>query len=436
MRGKAESGRVLGSKESKNCVCIDGVLTTGFGMADYRTRDALLASMSALNTKIKQVLPFLYRGNGYTFGENMLVLTQDSYLYKYVPATGLFTSLGKCGSSTKMTLAMDSNNEIYAMICGNAGVWQYNRSGELVKVSDNASCGLCVWYADRLFFVDEPYALSYTAACEPTKAKKTAAECGKIEIASALGRIVALAALKNYLYVFMKRGILRMHVKDGAENFSIEEVGYDGGDIFFDGAVSGSGHILFLAADGVYLFDGSKAKRVCENMSIEPKREGQECSGVFADGYFHLQYLDKSGEKKRLCLSSDGKSGHFAFAVEGLSDGLGKGLFVYQHSVKNISMDGTLPSGEGYTFVSEPLSFGSNKRKTLKSLRLFGKGECVVQVQTENKQKSYSVCFEDGVAMLPIGMRGEQFSLAFELQKGSKITGVQADVICLKNRVR
>jgi hypothetical protein len=134
-----------------------------------------------------------------------------------------------------------------------------------------------------------------------------------------------------------------------------------------------------------------------------------------------------------LCLSADGKHGYFAFAVEGLSDGLGKGLFVHQHAVKTISSDGDLPSGEGYTFVGKPLDFGSNRRKTLKSLRVFGDGEGVVKVQTEGKQKSVCVHFENGVAVLPIGMRGEWFSLAFELKKGSKIAGVQADVIFLKN---
>lgn len=431
--GDSDDRQTLAAQNSKNCRCVDGVLTTGAGMIDYLTRTAYTVPTSEMKEKIKQIQPVPLKMAGYTFDERVLLLTENNKLYLYESEATSLTSLGQVGVKTKIALAMDLYNQVYAMVCGAAGVWSYGYTGQLNMVTENASCGICLWYADRLFFVDEPYALSYTAAGEPTVAEPQAAECGKIEIATAFGRIVGLGYVKDFMYIFLARGILRIRVKDGVENFALEEVPYGGGEIFYDGVISGGGRILFLARDGLYLFDGLKIEKVCRNMGVFPRAENQASGGVYADGYFYMQYTDTKGEKKRICVASDGKSGYFSFAVEGLSDGLGKGLFVYDKDIKEIAANGDLPAFEEYGFVSKPLDFDGEERKTLKTLRLYGAGSCTVTVATEGWEKKYSVDFENGKAVLPIGKLGKRFMLSFKLQKGGKISRVKADVVFLKN---
>lgn len=430
--GNSDVSNILGSSKSKNCVCLDGMLSTGAGMEEYTTYDGYVIPMSSINKEIKQVASYRYRRNGYVFGEKILFLTTDNHFYIYESAATEEEYVTQCGVRTKFAFGMDANSEVYTLICGSVGVWYYDENGTLKQVSKNASCGICLWCADRLFFVNLPYALSYTKPCEPTVAAKTAGECGKIEIPSALGKIVGLGALKDFLYVFTEQGILRMRVRDGAENFSFEEVGYNGGKIFYDGVASGSGSILFMATDGLYLFDGRKAEKICRNLSIAPSRENQSISGLYADGFFYMQYVEEGGEIKRICVSSDGKTAYFAFAVEGLSDGGGKGLFIWDQAVKMISKDGDLPSGEAYTFESKELSLGSEKKKTLKTLTLYGEGECVLKIITDGKEKSFDARFEKGVAVLPVRCSGEKFILSFTLKKGAKIKGAKADVVALK----
>ncbi len=434
--GKAdgEKGKnFLSASLSKNCVCKDGVLSRGVGFQEYTTSGGCEVPLSTLSKEVKQIAPFRFHRGGYSFGESVLVLTKDNNLLIYEENGTELEYIGKCGADTRITFGIDDQNAVYALICCATGVWSYDKNKTLKQVSSNSSCGICLWYADRLFFVQLPYAISYTKPCLPTDAKAST-ESGKIEIPGSFGKIVGLGALKGFLYVFAERGILRMNVRDGAENFAFTEVGYDGGRIFHNAVISGSGHILFLADDGVYLFDGAKAERICLDLAVKPLKDNQEAYGIFADGVFHMQYTDEYGEKKRICVSSDGATAYFAFVADALSDGGGKGLFVQNKTLKMLSDGGKLPSGESYSFVSKTLFFGLDKKKTLKRLTVYGKGDCVVKVTSGGKEKSFEMRLQNGSASVSVGLMGDAFTLSFVLDKETVLTGVTANVVALKRK--
>ena len=432
--GGEKNSNFLDGAECKNCLCENGVLSTGAGLEDYVTYDGNTVSVSSIKRPLKEVKSFRVHRRGYEFGEKMLLMTTNSIVYVYDPDSDDVQRLTQFGTRTKTVFGMDADNEVYAFFCGPVGVWSYDENGTLNEMTENANCGIACWYADRLFFVQQPYAISFTPPCEPLNVQAVTGESGKMEVPSEFGEIVGFGALKDFLYVFTAQGILRMRVRDGVENFALEEVGYDGGKIFYDSVISGSGHILFLASDGLYLFDGHKAEKVCSELEIRPMRENQEVSGVYTDGFFYMQYVDVSGEVKRVCLSSDGKTAYFAFAADALSDGGGKGFCVQDNMVKMLSRNGDLPKNEKYYFRSKNLAFGSEKRKTLTKLTIYGEKSCKVSVTADGVEKVFSVVFENGVASVPVRMVGRSFSLTFTLEKSGKIRRVAADVVALKRK--
>lgn len=195
--------------------------------------------------------------------------------------------------------------------CSSEGILLFDGDSKFSSVYARGSDAACVFH-ERLFFAEKPFTLRYSAPLDASMFADSADEGGYIRLPSTGGEIVGLEEWRESIYIFRERGIEKLNAKGAARDFSHETLSYGGGKIFGRSIGKCGKHILFLAEDGVYAFDGSEARRSCTELSVRPIAWGQGIEhGSFAGRYF-LRYPD-AGRKNKIAglRRGDGKSVFF-----------------------------------------------------------------------------------------------------------------------------
>lgn len=419
---------ILAAMGGANCDLADGRILPGIGLKDYETSSGVSPAISA-STDSPAVFAFLpcRDGNG-IWSERVMYVSKRGLSYIYNDSAGCFEYARKVFTSRPAILPVYlADGSARLAFCSADGIFLYGETSGFVSVFASSSDAACVFH-ERLFFAEKPFTVRYSAPLDPSLWADSADESGFIDFPTDKGEIVALTVLKEAVYVFRKRGIEKLDAKGAARDFSHETLAYGGGNIL-GGSVGACGeHILFLAEDGLYAFDGRSAERVAEDMPIYPLCGGQGCEhGVFSGKYF-LKYPDRDGTEKLLVWDEGTGSSYFSFASAGaFSETENRLLCFSDGKLRMAAADGGLPTGEEYGFFAENTDFGAGGRKVFKSLHLEGAGGCRVEIANDCETKSFEISFVRGRAAVKPALKGESFSLKIYLSDAaSRVSGAEA----------
>ena len=418
---KTREKGVLTADFTKNCDCKNGALTRGLGYAFLLNGSGAKMRKDGGGTFVAMAYSYVKAANGYD--KHMMALDDAGALRMYSQAKNGFENAESFGAGRKMLSLVDENKQFQYVVYGKTGVSLFNEETGRRDLGFGATAA-CV-YNDRLFLAVTPFRILYSQPGNPTEFEEVLDESGEIfHFAGTGDEVVAMQALENCIYLFTAHGITRLRVKGAAREFTIESVPYVGGEIFGDSVGVFGDRICFLASDGVYLFDGNRAKKAYEKLPIFPKRVGQVCNyGVF-EGEYLIGYVDREGESKTLVLDVDGENGYFAFAPNGLCSLEGEMIFHNQNYLLRLDHKGDLPTGENAIFTSEILDFG--KKAAVKEVRLIGEGDVVITVSADEVDESVALTCTGGMAKAKLHGYGESFVIALQLN------GAEAKVYALE----
>lgn len=429
--GTEKKGKLI-SYDSKNCSLVDGSISRGVGISYFSTDSREGYSIPTMASKIEKIF-FLTEKD--TYAQKPAYLTTDGALFAYVDSDGTFQKLAQMGKIIPYEV-MDKTEKPYLVFAGERGIYTYEEGEDHLSSTGvtNATTIGCVW-KNRFFCVVEPFTVIYS---EPLNAKvytETVEESGRITFPSSDGKIVAMKAFDEHLYIFYEYGVAKLKVGGSPRDFKWTKIGYGGGKIFGNSVAVcsvGGEKAFFLAEDGLYRLHHDVVERVCKNLQIKPRKEGQVCVQASSEGKYLLQYLSEDEGVKTVCVDAETEKGYFFFSCNGLSSWRGKTFCVVQNELMLLTCDGELPSWETAYFKVDGLTFGGEENKRVKSLRVFGTGKVRVVISSEGEVKEKILDLFSGSDVFSCNLRGKLFSLMLILEGKGSVTKVTAQTARLR----
>lgn len=388
----------------------------------------------------------LRRADGSSYGINATTLPADYYFSHcvngedkigFVTKQGLLflddgeKPLSRCefGGRVGYAKAYDSEHKEKLAFGGENGVWLYDETNGAVKTNAESASRIICYYKERVFCVKKPFTLLYSAPTNPSDFSESIDGGGRLEMPSARGEIVALLPLKEKLYIFFEYGICALEGAGSAKEFRVQEMAYHGSRIFGDSVGACFEKAFFLTETGLCVFDGKVVKNACENLAIKPKITDQVCAQAQADGNYYLRYVNEKGVETGLVVDGMTEKGNRCFAMQGLSVCKGEAVCYANGGLCKIQKGERAPAPFTSYFTAKNITFASAGVKTLNSLRVFGFGNAYVDVCAGRRTRRAKIAMESGVAQAYIGVRGKEFSIKIELEKGAEITALEAEVV-------
>ena len=417
-----ESGNekgVLYASDSRNCDCADGRLRCGLGDDLFTNCSGGWYYPTETFTPLRIFLkPHKEEGaEAATF--RLGITTVANTLYEYDKAETAFKRFLEFAVGIRPVVAIGETDDKKVSVYTSAGVWWYGR--RIFAAHITAGCH----FADRNFYAAKPYRIYFSAAGESTVFDESANESGWLDLTENGGDVVALVEHGDELYAFREFGVLRLKACGKASEFRVETLPYCCGVIYGDSVVSCGDKVFFLAADGLWTFDGAAFKKTRLGTRIRPHSTVPNFRAAYACGKYILQYADENGENKSLVVAGDGENAYFAFFRNALSGSFGYALSYNGNGIRYATKSGNLPYGEKYYFKTQ-CDLGETGRKTLRSLTVVGNGTVDVGVFNGEREERFALDLSRGEQTVRVDMKGGEFALSFELTAGSEIRQVKA----------
>ncbi len=427
--GEGEKSGVLYAKDSRNCSLKDGQIARGVGA--LALADSFGAGTEIVHSFVKRLAVLPYRLSAQSYSSFTAYATMTGvYFYDY--ATGEYKLVYEGEDVKGFVPCLDGEGEYSFLLLDKTGARAADKKGALTELFTGTVVRAACFYGERAFFAAEPFTIRYSATFSPTELSVSVDEGGSAQLPSEGGEIHSLVRLGEYFYGFREREIVRISAKGSALEFEAVEIAVSGGRIF-EGSVAACGEqIFYLAEEGLFAFDGKRARRILADMRISPRRGEQVCVQAVGGGAYFVQYADENNEWRSVVVERGGESGYYSFYKEGLSSSAGKALCLYNRRICELDERGNLPIEESAYFEAET-DFGIRGEKALKSLTLKGKGRVAVTVTGERSSRRRIVELTNGTGKLAVGMKGEKYTLKFEPYAGARIVEVAASVYSFGN---
>ena len=423
--GKADAGsgtKKLLEQESLNCDYCDGVLSSGFGMEYYKKGGA---RVPALTDAERFFIVDVSKTDIATPATALFCMTKYGELYLFNEKTRMYDYQLGPSPAARMACVENDVGDKYLVVSSPHKYFVREGAGWTSRRLDGATGAMCVC-KDRIFLAMDNGTIAYSDPYFPHLFDGMR-EDGTIQLAYELGEIVAMLCFKNQVYVFHQFGVASIKVTGNAETFEIQPLDYRGGEIFGDSVGVCGNVVFFLAADGVYRFDGKDFHRVEGVGKIAPSLRERVCQYSVCGNTYLLQYEDIEEEWRAVAIAADGKSGYFTSVREGLSFAGGMALCQLGNYVVMLRENGEIPAAWKPSFITQRTDFGVVGRKTLRTVRVRGRGLVTMRVGTDRLEKEYALSFDHGVASVDLRVLGENFYFAFSLGKNACVQEVAVD---------
>lgn len=165
---------------------------------------------------------------------------------------------------------------------------------------------MCIHY-ERLFACGDGNTLWFSDDLDPTNWRVSLDEAGFIEFADEKGKLLKVISFLDYLFIFRRYGITRMHAYASQEEFSASQIFTTGGRIYENSLAVCGENIIFLSGDGLYLFDGLGTKRLLPAFDklFEGVDNENSCAAFFSGKYYLACRLNFADGKKVLCENGE-----------------------------------------------------------------------------------------------------------------------------------
>lgn len=430
-----KDGRLYGAC-SRNCDCADGAISRGIGVSPYKTPLGAALSVDA-SADTQMLFPLYASDSAGNSVENFFALYRldgETYARRYVDVQSAWNAPSVYPSETAGVYALNPDGSAVSLILNKDGCKYQNTEGFYLSKGYRKSSGLACYCQNRVFVVTGDREITYSDPAEPTEISKAENDGGTIVRPLDGDKIVGLLSKEDCVYAFYRHNIVRIEVTGEPKSFCVRPLVYTGGEIYGKTAVVCGAWIVFLATDGIYRFDGEKAERICEWLDVKPATENQ----AFGRGRYLtnalISYKDRQGELCTVAIDPEKKSGYSVTPLPALTECNGRTFCLVGEQIMQLDEAGEAPTGASCFFETAELDFGDGERKTLKTLRLRGKGSILLRIFCDGKEKSRNLEFVGGKASFSPMLRGKKFSFRFTLEKDSRVEGMEAEVAFLNAR--
>lgn len=410
--GKKQEGRIL---TASSAVCVS--------TADGKLKEACLWQAFA---------PHGYTNDLYESAKGILRAFEGSYvengvkkrrffyvsgekrLYSYREKNNGFVSEGRSFSEKPTVLSVyDGEGAENFLFFTSGGVYYYeSKTRKSTLVQANASAIACV-YHDRAFTAKDGR-IYFSAPLAPSDWTQSADGGGYIDLSSDKGEIVGLAVLDEEVCVCFERGISVLSAKGAARDFSVREVPYSGKAILKGSVGVAHDKVVFLTEDGGFGLQKDEVKALLPFAEFGEIDVGQVCDCQSFLGSVYLVYSQKDGSKTLFCYDGKSESGYFmpSFPFESLTVSKDRLFAALSGHIYLLSSGGDLPTGKEASFQVRATNFGVSGEKTLRSIKLTGKGKVRIAVSGERGGHVYTVDFKgEKQAMVCPLLKGRAFDL-------------------------
>lgn len=419
LKGEDVPGALVGA-DSINCRCTNGVIRFGVGVKKYMINDVAVQFSGTEKVVACYMLEISPSSNYTTTHEKFYCMTEGGGLYGYDTSTASFVYKGLLAEGIKSAIVWSETGQYCTVLSGIDNYYHIHNDMIFTVPYSSANGTICVC-KNRVFLGKDAHYLAYSKPTAPWTFFDTFEESGVVSLAYGFGKIVALITFDNRVYAFMQRGVAEVNVGGSDLDFVVQPLHYSGGEIYGRSVGICANAIFFLAADGVYKFDGKKFSKIVKHLMIIPKVGEERCwYAVVGDNYL-LRYIDKEDVKKTVVISADGKEGFFTVDKEGLSL-CGNSAFCYKSGYfYTIEEDEMNFSGERGNFVSTVTDLNSSNEKLISKIRVEGDGNVAMKLYSEQGSVNNSLQFFNGCATVEMQLRGKEFYFTFFLAKRSSV---------------
>ncbi len=420
------------STSQLNCETLDGSLKRGIGIAFCRNQAGEPLSPQ-ISVDINQVYEVTMNPGGDVADTSGMYLGgKDGGLYEYNRETGAVLKRYVMGGNISHVAIKCETGRIYNVFTGDEKVVMTVDGTRYSTLVNGHFCGSCAC-GGRYFVGTVEKKLFYSAPFRPHVLGGTSNEGGELYLPAGYGEIMGLQEDGGFVYVFMKRGIFRVEVGADVRAFRIKQVAYNGGSICNRAMISTGKGIIFLSTSGAYLVRGESAEKIVDYLHIQPMPGDYIYMVGKFDEFVVLDYREKKSAReyqvRRVVISTDGKKGYFCDRYATLSGGeycsYARGIYVFEQESEETKYR-LFPF-----FQSVPVTFGTERRKALKKLRLTGQGEgATIRIVHDEGWEDYSLLFENRCAEVDLSGRGKSFIFRIYPLVGSKIESMDVDYVC------
>ena len=178
-------------------------------------------------------------------------------------------------------------------------------NGKQLVTHDSPPISSMALHYERLFVTsaDEPTKVFFSDDLDPTNWNVSSSGAGFIELLDERGYLNKVVSFGNYLYIFRDHGISRVTAFGDQKEFSVTNLFVSAGRIYPSSVITCGDAMVFLASDGLYVFDGYECRRVLAELDglIVPD---DDCACEYFDGKYYLACKMKFGDGKSIGCES------------------------------------------------------------------------------------------------------------------------------------
>jgi hypothetical protein len=158
---------------------------------------------------------------------------------------------------------------------------------------------MCVHY-ERLFAIADGHknAVWFSKELDPTMWDISLGGAGFIEMIDERGECTKVVSFGGYVYIFREYGIARLSAFADQEQFSLTQLFTSSGRIYEDTVTICGDRIMFIAEDGLYVFDGISTRRIGTNIErLFVAEKNKHAKATFYNGKYYLACCLDFGDK-------------------------------------------------------------------------------------------------------------------------------------------
>ena len=314
--------------------------------------------------------------------------------------------------------------------------WDYD---EGITHYDNVPIitSMCVHY-ERLFVTTngEKTQVWFSDDLDPTNFNTSIDEGGFIELADERGRSNKVLTFDDYVYVVRDYGFSKISAYGDQKDFQVYNLFVSSGRILHKTAVVCGDRIIYLATDGLYMYDGAVSQKLDYSVfSLIDKEYNENAVAQFSNGsyYLHcnLKYPDEENltHENNTLIKLDIGSGEISILkntdiknIAAVDDIQGSYMLVCidnpahkEITLGEVVMNGKIFENPTNKLWSSPMSdFGYPDRyKYIKEMYLYTKGDIVLKVYYDDKCKDINVHGNNKNQTVKINVKAKRFRVDF-----------------------
>lgn len=410
---------------SYNFCCDTGALTEGWGFEIF--------------TKIlngRSVWLYTRKDKFSSNIENILMYCSSvgEIFYRRTPTAAFQKLEGLRFSGLPYTVNYRLYGEDVIIICSakdKMAVW--NGIDSAYIITDSPLITSLTLHYERMFVTtaNEPNSVWFSDDLDPTNWNPELDEGGFIELLDERGKLNKVISFNNYIYVFRDYGISRLTAFASQGDFNAVNLFTSSGRIYADSVAMCGDVILFLAADGLYSFDGVSTRRILKNL------DGLLCSGgrpyaCYHEGKYVVTFCADIGEEKdkecnncvmvynRHSGACDLMWGMDIHTLCPVSDGVGETMYMITYSglVGMLAKNGThFPGISSKVWQSGNIDFGSaDKKKHIREFYIDTLYDITVTFNADGTEHSFFVRGSEKISRVRLNVSGYKIGLKISAQ--------------------